>query len=751
MMEESTCPPTPPLSKCPDTPPRPGTSKTTPSKWDSPDRKDKSRSPTPNRPTSPENCAICLGPLTNKSFTNSCCHQFCFVCLLEWSKVKAECPLCKVAFDSIIHNVRSQDDYDQYHVVRQESPPRRSLNVVLWNTRALQFHPTARASDHSMQAFSEWMVDRGLARFRAGAEGFATGFPYEAIPSGPPSRITRGNPNGTSAFRRSIYDRDLWARAQPDLSGRYRDCSPEFYRQNPAQMHRLLPFLNRELNVLLDGGARTMYIIEKIFDLLPQYSMTSTMFRSQIARLIGYRHAPHFCHELRMFASSPYDLVGYDRNVQYHPNGGAGLSIELESSDNSDPDDDDDDIQIIEPSLETHNLPSTSSGAVGSSRDIHPLYHSAVVNVSSDSESDNTGDVQVVGVVKPRHERTPEIITLSSPEHPSRSSPRTVPSRETSRLAHSPSDLICINLGSSATAQHTWHDGLDDVSSDDSTVRTLRRRNRKSVLSKLNLREASTSSSSSSSSDVGRQRKRHKHRSSNKSKSRKHSHDKKSRNEIASDSEDETQPSTSSGKPKRRHKVDNHSSSSRRSKYSKRKFSPLRDAAISDSGDLSPPRIKIRSAIVQQGYTQRLSSSEDEPALSHTSRTKLSSFVGMRCSDEGNGSWKADESNSSTDRDHQVKQEQPLSSGYHSSQSSTYHKHSSPPDGSDRESKRKRKDSSKKSRNLQNSKKRRDRSRSPGTHSKRSKKNLRPLSDSDEQYTVSSKKKQKAIGYSESD
>ncbi|KAJ1524195.1 hypothetical protein ONE63_010717 [Megalurothrips usitatus] len=730
MMEESTCPPTPPLSKCPDTPPRPGTSKTTPSKWDSPDRKDKSRSPTPNRPTSPENCAICLGPLTNKSFTNSCCHQFCFVCLLEWSKVKAECPLCKVAFDSIIHNVRSQDDYDQYHVVR-----------------ALQFHPTARASDHSMQAFSEWMVDRGLARFRAGAEGFATGFPYEAIPSGPPSRITRGNPNGTSAFRRSIYDRDLWARAQPDLSGRYRDCSPEFYRQNPAQMHRLLPFLNRELNVLLDGGARTMYIIEKIFDLLPQYSMTSTMFRSQIARLIGYRHAPHFCHELRMFASSPYDLVGYDRNVQYHPNGGAGLSIELESSDNSDPDDDDDDIQEpwVAPvifirftiqlwyalqNLLSNGMPNLHSHYLKNSFFFFPLLFQ--VNVSSDSESDNTGDVQVVGVVKPRHERTPEIITLSSPEHPSRSSPRTVPSRETSRLAHSPSDLICINLGSSATAQHTWHDGLDDVSSDDSTVRTLRRRNRKSVsfnnsftvLSKLNLREASTSSSSSSSSDVGRQRKRHKHRSSNKSKSRKHSHDKKSRNEIASDSEDETQPSTSSGKPKRRHKVDNHSSSSRRSKYSKRKFSPLRDAAISDSGDLSPPRIKIRSAIVQQGYTQRLSSSEDEPALSHTSRTKLSSFVGMRCSDEGNGSWKADESNSSTD---------------------------SPPDGSDRESKRKRKDSSKKSRNLQNSKKRRDRSRSPGTHSKRSKKNLRPLSDSDEQYTVSSKKKQKAIGYSESD
>ena len=38
---------------------------------------------------SPEpNCAICLGALENKSFTDSCFHMFCFVCLQEWSKVR---------------------------------------------------------------------------------------------------------------------------------------------------------------------------------------------------------------------------------------------------------------------------------------------------------------------------------------------------------------------------------------------------------------------------------------------------------------------------------------------------------------------------------------------------------------------------------------------------------------------------------------------------------------------------------------
>jgi len=67
----------------------------------------------------PPNCSICLGKLVNTSFTDSCLHQFCFTCLLQWSKIKTECPLCKQTFKSIIHNVRSEEDYDQYHVPRE--------------------------------------------------------------------------------------------------------------------------------------------------------------------------------------------------------------------------------------------------------------------------------------------------------------------------------------------------------------------------------------------------------------------------------------------------------------------------------------------------------------------------------------------------------------------------------------------------------------------------------------------------------
>lgn len=84
-----------------------------------------------DRPTSPENtkCAICLGEVVNRSCSNSCTHQFCFGCLLEWSKIKPECPLCKSSFRSIYHNFRSTTEYDEY-VVPAPSVPHLSIRFT---------------------------------------------------------------------------------------------------------------------------------------------------------------------------------------------------------------------------------------------------------------------------------------------------------------------------------------------------------------------------------------------------------------------------------------------------------------------------------------------------------------------------------------------------------------------------------------------------------------------------------------------
>ena len=98
------------------------------------------------RPKSPEEstCPICLGEVKeqclykaqsvhfiqveNKSMTDSCMHKFCFTCLQEWSKVKAECPLCKGKFSSILYNIRwalnynvksAPDPFQVRHRIRQ--------------------------------------------------------------------------------------------------------------------------------------------------------------------------------------------------------------------------------------------------------------------------------------------------------------------------------------------------------------------------------------------------------------------------------------------------------------------------------------------------------------------------------------------------------------------------------------------------------------------------------------------------------
>ncbi|XP_046637968.1 uncharacterized protein LOC124316199 isoform X2 [Daphnia pulicaria] len=61
-------------------------------------------------------CTICLGEREDRSLPNNCFHEFCFSCLLQWSKVKPVCPLCVQPFSSIIHNIKSDHEYDEQRV-----------------------------------------------------------------------------------------------------------------------------------------------------------------------------------------------------------------------------------------------------------------------------------------------------------------------------------------------------------------------------------------------------------------------------------------------------------------------------------------------------------------------------------------------------------------------------------------------------------------------------------------------------------
>lgn len=56
------------------------------------------------------NCPICLNALTDATVLNACPHVFCYGCICEWLKMKAECPLCKRSLQYLKHNLRPAAD-----------------------------------------------------------------------------------------------------------------------------------------------------------------------------------------------------------------------------------------------------------------------------------------------------------------------------------------------------------------------------------------------------------------------------------------------------------------------------------------------------------------------------------------------------------------------------------------------------------------------------------------------------------------
>ncbi|XP_028320096.1 E3 ubiquitin-protein ligase Topors-like [Gouania willdenowi] len=58
-------------------------------------------------------CAICLDRLNNVAYLDCCLHRFCFPCVKEWSNQKADCPVCRQPFATILHTVRTDDDYEE--------------------------------------------------------------------------------------------------------------------------------------------------------------------------------------------------------------------------------------------------------------------------------------------------------------------------------------------------------------------------------------------------------------------------------------------------------------------------------------------------------------------------------------------------------------------------------------------------------------------------------------------------------------
>ncbi|PSN49562.1 hypothetical protein C0J52_09747 [Blattella germanica] len=372
-MESVQCP-TPPLPEAGPSPKSPPRSSPLP-RGSPPFERDKSASPTSERPQSPEpNCAICLGKSQNKSFTDSCLHQFCFTCLLEWSKVKAECPLCKQSFKSIIHNVRSNEEYDQYHL-RPAVETRCPWTVVNLMHQRFRYSTTMTADRRLEQALEH--LEQDLQR-RVD--------PGDVIPPQRTWRRRRGL--APDEFRVNVYNQNLRVTSLPCM-GLLRDVSPQLFRNRPEEVHRLIPWLNRELQAIMRNPSLSARALDLVISQLSRYHMHSSEFRFEMVEDISSD-------------TSDSDVVMLSHMVERQG------------------------VPTRSPSRRTQE---SSSPVPGPSTAILPIDQpsDSEVNVSSDTSFVRDGDgnrrsvdgndsetCMIVGYVKPRHERTPEIITLSS-------------------------------------------------------------------------------------------------------------------------------------------------------------------------------------------------------------------------------------------------------------------------------------------------------------------------------------------------
>lgn len=386
-------------------------------------------SKSPERPTSPEqSCAICLGPPENKSFTDSCFHTFCFSCLLEWSKVKAECPLCKQRFKSIVHNVRSFEDYDQYFV-HNDSPQVSSTSAAaaaaamaaassrssalssalllahhfVYSPMLLTWH-TTRSNGRGRRLRISTRLTRGNSAPRNRSSRPAT--------RSTSATITHAGPLPTSSNdRRSLYELDLWV-CPPNNRRSARHFTPAFFRENPACTHRLIPWLNRELVALIGNGeAQITFTTELILALITRYEVCSLEFAEHVRPFFGIRTA-HFLHELAAFVASPLDMVAYDRVAVYDRRAnviarGSPAAQFLQSPDSSSEDTAPPVVRgapVRLPTFRDHSQPGPSGMPLNTTVDL----------VETESDDSDCVIVSAVRPAQPVRPRTPIIIELSS-------------------------------------------------------------------------------------------------------------------------------------------------------------------------------------------------------------------------------------------------------------------------------------------------------------------------------------------------
>lgn len=224
-----------------------------------------------------EKCPICLCEFESPCFLDKCFHMFCYLCILQWNQVNpGSCPLCKRVSTSLIHDVRSEHEYQRYYfkdeIAKDQDKAKKS-----------------RESDIVKKNYLSKFGERSLPK----TQDLET----------------------EKALRRAVYLRNI--RAIDFVVKSSQQFSLKSFQKEPNKWERkLTPWVTREVQAILEEEDVHL-LVTFILSVLQQYDIHSKEAKEQFKDIL-YDFTDTFIHEFIVFANSPYtDLASYDKHVSY--------------------------------------------------------------------------------------------------------------------------------------------------------------------------------------------------------------------------------------------------------------------------------------------------------------------------------------------------------------------------------------------------------------------------------------------------
>uniref|UniRef100_G3TVU7 RING-type E3 ubiquitin transferase n=1 Tax=Loxodonta africana TaxID=9785 RepID=G3TVU7_LOXAF len=117
-------------------------------------------------------------------------------------------------------------------------------------------------------------------------------------------------------FRRALYYSGIWV-SHVQGYRMERHFSANYFKRNPGCLHRLIPWLKRELTAIYgDYGYTVKNILTIILQHMTEYDLDSESFINLLEPYL-LQHTHHFLHEFISFVHSPYTMETYDQRAIY--------------------------------------------------------------------------------------------------------------------------------------------------------------------------------------------------------------------------------------------------------------------------------------------------------------------------------------------------------------------------------------------------------------------------------------------------